>query len=250
MDFRLHFPSTVEDAVAIKKATGGSYLAGGTILMVDRYHGKPVAKDMVSLERIDALHAIKETADTIEIGAACSFTQIEEFPPVKEYLWALYLSATEIGGPQVRNRGTIGGNWCSRSPASDAVAPILVLNPEVRMVEDLVVSFVFRKDQALRSAFRKVGKRTSLAVSILSIAVSFTEENGKRRVRVAVGSAAPTVRFCKETSRVLSESGDIEAAKDVLMTEISPIDDRWGSAEYRRVVARGLLDELYKEVTE
>ena len=112
MDFRLHFPATVEDAVAIKKATGGSYLAGGTILMVDRYHGKPVAKDMVSLERIDALHAIKETADTIEIGAACSFTQIEEFPPVKEYLWALYLSATEIGGPQVRNRGTIGGNWC------------------------------------------------------------------------------------------------------------------------------------------
>ncbi len=247
MDFRLHFPTTVEEAVAIKKATGGSYLAGGTILMVDRYHGKPVAKDLVSLERIPALHAIRETDDTIAIGASCSFTQIEEFPPVKRYLWALYQAASEIGGPQVRNRGTIGGNWCSHSPASDAVAPILVLNPEIRMVGDLVASFVFRKDPALRSAFRKVGKRTSLAVSILSIAVSATSDH---QVRVAVGSAAPTVRFCKETSRILSESGDIAEAQDVLMTEISPIDDRWGSAEYRRVVARGLLEELYKEVAE
>ena len=172
MDFRLHYPTTIAEAVAARRSTGGSYLCGGTVLLVDHYNGKRIAQDLVSLERIEELHRIDENDETISIGSACSFSQIEKHPAVKRYLGALYLSAREIGGPQIRNRGSIGGNYASASPASDMIAPILVLDPEIVMEDDLIVRFVFRKDEKVRSAFRKVGKRTALAVSSVSIAVS------------------------------------------------------------------------------
>ena len=245
MDFRLHYPTTIAEAVAARRSTGGSYLCGGTVLLVDHYNGKRIAQDLVSLERIEELHRIDENDETISIGSACSFSQIEKHPAVKRYLGALYLSAREIGGPQIRNRGSIGGNYASASPASDMIAPILVLDPEIVMEDDLIVRFVFRKDEKVRSAFRKVGKRTALAVSSVSIAVS----NRDGVYRVAVGSCAPKVVLCSRTSEVLSRGEGIERAKDTLMGEISPIDDRWGSAEYRRAVVRNLLERLVEEVS-
>lgn len=241
---RLHFPETIQEAVRLRRQTGGCYIAGGTVLMVNRINGKPVPEDWIALERIPQLHEIHETEDSIEIGAACSFSAILDCESVRTYCNALYQAASQIGGPQVRNRGTIGGNLACASPASDAVAPILVLDPEIVREDDLIVRFVFRKDPCLRSGFRKVGKRTALAVSAVSIAVA---AKGKD-IRVAVGSCAPKVVFCRKTSECLSEGGSIETAKDILMTEISPIDDRWESAEYRRTVCRNLLEQLYKEV--
>lgn len=245
MDFRLHFPTTIAEAVAMKKSTGGSYLCGGTVLLVDHYNGKKIASDLISLEKLDELHRIEESEDTISIGSACSFTQIEECPAVQKYLSALYLSAREIGGPQIRNRASIGGNYGCGTPASDAIAPIFVLDPEIVMEEDLIIRFVFKKDPKLHSSFRKVGKRTALAVSSVSIAVS--EREGV--YRVAVGSCAPKVVFCEKTSAVLTRGEGIEKAKDTLMGEISPIDDRWESAEYRRAVCRNLLETLVMEVS-
>lgn len=254
---RLHFPTTISEAVSLRKETNGSYIAGGTVLMVNKVIGKPVSEDLIALERIPELHEIVETSTTIEVGAACSFSQIMACEAVRKYCNALYQGASQVGGPQVRNRGTIGGNLGCGTPASDAVAPILVLDPQIVMEEDLIVKFIFRKDECVRSAFRKVGKRSALAVSAVSIAVSAKpcsdSDCGAGRacwaVRVAVGSCAPKVVFCEKTSACLSSGGTIEQAKDILMTEISPIDDRWESAEYRRAVCRNLLEDLYREVT-
>ncbi len=245
MDFRLHFPTSVKEAVEMKRSTGGSYIAGGTVLLVNHYNGKRIASDLICLERVEELHRIVESDDGISIGSACTFDQIENHPAVKEYLGALYLAAKEIGGPQIRNRASIGGNYACASPASDAIAPILVLGPEIVMEDDLITSFVFRKNPNCRSAFRKVGKRTSLAVSSVSIAVSL--DNGV--YRVAVGSCAPHVVSCDRTAAVLTAGEGIEKAKDTLMGEISPIDDRWESAEYRRAVCRNLLQTLVEEVS-
>ena len=242
---RLHFPTTIEEAIETRKKTNGSYIAGGTVLMVNRFNGKPVPEDLVALERIPELHRIHETEDSIEIGASCSFSQILDCQAVNTYCNALYQAASQVGGPQVRNRGTIGGNLACGTPASDAVAPILVLDPQIVKEEDLITKFVFRKDPLVRSAFRKVGKRTALAVSAVSIAVA----SRGREIRVAVGSCAPKVVFCEKTSSCLSKGGSIEEAKGILMTEISPIDDRWESAEYRRQVCKNLLEELFKEFT-
>ncbi len=241
---RLHFPETVQEAVSLRKSTGGMYIAGGTVIMVDRTKGKKIPEDLVALERIEELHTIRETDCAIEIGASCTFAQILACKAVQTYCTALYQAASHIGGPQLRNRGTIGGNFASNSPASDAVAPILVLDPQIVREDDLIVRFVFGKDPGTRSAFRKVGKRTSLAVSAVSIAVC-AKGSG---IRVAVGSCAPKVVFCGKTSRCLSEGGSIQSAKDILMTEISPIDDRWESAGYRREVCRNLLEQLCREV--
>ncbi|MCF0237633.1 MAG: FAD binding domain-containing protein, partial [Sphaerochaetaceae bacterium] len=163
---------------------------------------------------------------------------------VKTYCKALWDSCVQIGGPQIRNLGTIGGNYCCNSPAADTVPAILALNCKIEYVEDLAVAFVFKKDNN-RCGFRKVGKRNALAISSVTMAMN-KSSNGE--ITVAVGCCGPSVIVCKKTSACLTEKKDIKEAKNLILTEISPIDDKWGTVEYKNIVCRNFLEDLYKEV--
>ena len=82
-----------------------------------------------------------------------------------------------------------------------------------------------------------------MSVSVLNMAVA----NEGKAYRVAVGCASSHVLYCEKASRLLSEGGSVESAQDALLAEIHPIDDRWGTVEYRREVARNLLQKLVEE---
>ena len=255
MSYRLHIPTTLEQALEIRRSTGGTYLAAGTVILVNHRH----SEDLISLEKIEGLSSIEDGDGFIRIGALATFDDLENSDLIRSALPALWQAVFNTAGPQIRNRATIGGNIGCFSPASDAVTSLVALDAEVETfdgsfhrtkLENLhslddgaIITSVFVPKRFGFSAFEKVGKRNAMSVSVINMALA----RDKDEVRLAVGCASPTVLFCKETSVTLSAHPDIIKAETCLLSEIHPIDDRWGTVEYRRTVAVNLLRKLSKE---
>ena len=271
MSYTLYRPESIEEAVALQQRTGGAYLAGGTVSLVNCHRGKAIGDFQISLDRLQELRRIVRTEHTLSIGSMITMDELEESKEVSESAAALWQAAREVGGPQIRNRATLGGNLASASPASDCATPLLAMNAVLRVTGTegermlpLREFFLGRMQSALKpdeiilsvdipvcsgsvSVFRKIGKRNALAVSILNMALVRRSDS----ISVAVGAAAPSPVYCPGTSEILSRSADaLEEAEAMLQKEISPRDGRWATASYRRLVCGNLLKELLKETEE
>lgn len=269
-------PKNIKEAISLQQEHGGHYIAGGTFTMVevnaDRFH----PQCLIDLSLCEALHGVCEDGEAVFVGALMTFAQIEKNELLKELFPALTKAASEVGGPQVRNRGTIGGNICAASPAADIAPPLLALGAKVIAegadgTREIPVSEIFLapkknclKDEEIVkyivipktdccSAFIKVGKRNALAVSSVSMAAAGKYDGGKlTQLKIAAGSCAPTPRLCPKTAEALLgkelTEETVAAAKELLLQEIAPIDDRWATAEYRRMVAQNMLEKLLSEI--
>ena len=268
-------PKTLAEAIALQKETGADYLAGGTFSMVEITSGRYSPEKLIDLSLCDVLYGIHEHENFVEIGALTTFTDIEKSEVLNRLFPALVKAAAEVGGPQIRNRGTVGGNICAASPAADAVPPLLALHAEAILLgaagerilplremflapkktcltKDEILTVIRIPKESMNSSFIKIGKRNALAVSCANMAVALRAEHGCiQDIRIAVGSCAPTPRLCPKTAEILLGDYSAErlaAAKAMLMTEISPIDDRWATAEYRRLVVGNMLESLTEEL--
>ncbi len=266
----------IEEAIGLQQNTGGFYLAGGTFSMVEINSERFRPEVLIDISLCEELHGIKEEEQQVRIGALTTFTQLENRELIRRLYPALATAAASVGGPQIRNRGTIGGNICAASPAADAATPLLALEAIVVaegkngkrqipieqlflaprktcLTNDEVVTELILPKTGSVSDFIKVGKRNALAVSSINMAMAVVKEDGMiKEIKVAAGSTAPTPRNCPRTAECLKEGG-VEAigkAQEILMEEISPIDDRWATAEYRRMVACNMLDSLMRKLTE
>ena len=172
-------------------------------------------------------------------------------------------AAREVGGVQIQNRGTIGGNVANASPAGDtlpvlaAVEATVVLRSAaetrripftqfytgyrqtVRRPDELIVAFEIPAIRG-RQCFRKVGTRAAQAISKVVVAAVVGD-----RPRIALGSVAPTVIRATRTEAALAAGASIEDAQQTLIAEIAPIDDIRSTAEYRRRVAANLLARFW-----
>jgi xanthine dehydrogenase iron-sulfur cluster and FAD-binding subunit A len=203
-------------------------------------------------------------------------------------LTALVEAARSIGGPAIRNRGTIGGNLGTASPAGDACVALLAVDAEVELshatrgrrvipigeyftgfrqtalLADELITAV-RVPDAWRTAWYKIGKRgaTNISVACCAIGLSPAESprpwpGGGRAVRIAFGSVAPTVMRARRAEAIIEAGGlneeTIEAATAAAMEEVRPIDDHRASAAYRRgmcgVLVRRLLHDLKRRNVE
>lgn len=277
MSFVLHRPQTLAQAIELQPKTNGSYLAGGTVLMVNYNKGLSIGQEVIDLTQVAELHSVQEQEDTLVLGAGLTFDELEHLPLCRQYAYALWQAACEVGGPQVRNRATLGGNLCAASPSADAATPLLALGAEFELVgakgtrriaaeqfftapgktvklPDEILARVFVPKAGSKSLFYKVGKRNALAVSCINMAVAANanSEGKLSALRIAVGAAAPTVRLCAKTAALLEGKALTQEvllqATELVQTEIAPIDDRWASADYRRMVCANLLEKLVLEL--
>ena len=267
---RVFRPNGIEEAIALQQENQGYYLAGGTYSMVEIYNERFQPECLIDLSLCPELYGIVEEENQVRIGALTTFTDLEKSDIVRKLYPALAEAAAQVGGPQVRNRGTVGGNLCAASPAADAAPPLLALEAVLvvqgvkgersipvkelftaprktcLMADEIAVCLLLPKQRNV-SAFYKVGKRSAMAVSSINMAMAAVKEEGiLHNIVVAAGSCAPTPRICPRTSQCLEQGGvaALEETKQILMEEIAPIDDRWASAEYRRVVAQNMLENL------
>jgi len=269
MSYCLYCPETLEEAVALQQQTGGAYLAGGTVSLVNHHRGQDIGACQISLDRIPALRGITTENGMLRIGAYVTMDELEQSEAVKANSYALWQAAAEVGGPQIRNRATLGGNLAAASPSSDCATPLLAMDAVLCVIgaagtrriplrefflgrfrhtlspEEIIQSIEIPLQPGAVSAFRKVGKRSALAVSCLNVAMVRSEAS----IAVAVGAAAPKAVYCEKTSALLS-AGRVEEAAAALQTEICPIDDRWATASYRRTVSDRLLRAMLKETEE
>ncbi|OLB63585.1 MAG: hypothetical protein AUI11_00780 [Acidobacteria bacterium 13_2_20CM_2_66_4] len=259
-------PRSLEDALAmLRDEPTLTPLAGCTDLYVALNFGTLKDTRFLDLWRLDRLRKIELRGGALSIGALATFTDLIRSTLVRKRLPMLAAAAREVGGVQIQNRGTIGGNVANASPAGDtlpvlaAADAVVVLQraggirrvpfdgfytgyrQTVRRPDELIVGIEIPPVRG-RQFFRKVGTRAAQAISKIVMAGILGPATGSgRTARIALGSVAPTVVRVPRTEAALASGASIEAVRRTLMEEIAPIDDLRSTAEYRRRVAANLL---------
>jgi carbon-monoxide dehydrogenase medium subunit len=277
--FEYHQPESLPDAVSLAARFGAeaSFLAGGTDLIVQIERGRIAPRHVIGLHRVPGLADI-EVNGRITIGARVTHRAIEGTAELAGALRCLIEGAEVIGGHQVRNVATVGGNLVNGSPAADLVPCLLALDGAVTLVgpegerELPVERFLLgpnrtarRPDELLTrvslpapppgaaTAFLKAGRRRAMEISVVCVAARLTLDARRERcleARVALGAVAPTAVRAHEAERALEGQpvGEeaFRRAAEAAQRACRPIDDVRASAAFRRhlvgVLVRRALD--------
>lgn len=274
MSFSVHHPGSVPDAVALAQRFGasGRFLAGGTDLIIQISRKRVSVQHLIDLTGLLELAGIEEETDGIRIGALTTHKAIEGHPLFQDALVALPEAARVVGGHQVRNVGTIGGNIANASPAADVLAPLLALDAELTLVSPTekrrlaIGDFLTgpgrtarRDDELLRdvhirrlpprsaTAFLKAGRRKAMEISIVCVAARVTLDGtgrctGARLVLGAVGATALRPRAAEQALEGAMPNDDLlRDAGRIAAQACTPIDDVRASARYRRLLVEALV---------
>jgi len=260
--------SSLDQALRLLRSESRAPLAGTTDLFVELNFGILKPRRFLDIWSLDELRHISVRGDTLVIGALATFTGLIRSPLVQARLPMLVEAARLVGGIQIQNRGTLGGNIANASPAGDslpvlaAVDAVLVLrsaDAERRVpITDFYTGYrktVLRPDELIvavevepvegRQYFRKVGTRAALAISKIVMAGVRGGRGGGAVPRIAFGSVGPTVIRVRDTERALAAGTHIEDTVRILEKEIAPIDDLRSSAAYRSQIAGNLLRRFW-----
>jgi CO/xanthine dehydrogenase FAD-binding subunit len=256
---------SLDDALTIMRAERRVPVAGATDVYVAANFGTLEARRLLDIWAVDELRGISLNGETIVIGALATYTSLIQSPLIVERLPMLVDASRLVGGPQIQNRGTVGGNIANGSPAgdslpvfaaADAVVVLRSVDGERRVAfNDFYTGYrasVMKPDELIvavevppvdgRQWFRKVGTRAAQAISKIVVAAVRSDSP-----RIAFGSVAPTVVRVPRTESVLASGGTIDQAAGVLAEEIVPIDDLRSTADYRRRVSVNLLRRFWAD---
>ena len=269
-------PRTLADAFALLAEGWRRPLAGGTDALVEHAAGGGTVGRYLDLAALTEIRGIRVENGALVLGAATTYAELRSNPLIAEHAPVLAAMAAEVGAAQIQNRGTLGGNIATASPAGDSLPVLLALDAEIvvggahgeRSIpasdffpayrrtalagDELILRIVvpIRPDRTV--AFRKVGTRRAQAISVVVLAVAWRAEDGAwRDVRVALGSVAATPIRARATEATLegaAPTAEVAAvAAATLEAEITPIDDVRSTAEYRRSVAGRILHRIVRD---
>jgi carbon-monoxide dehydrogenase medium subunit len=250
-------------------------LAGGTNLLVDIRAGTIRPQVVLDIGLLQELRGLTYEKDLIEVGPCLTMTELASSPLIRSKAPLLAQSALSVGGPQIRNRATLGGNIASASPAADTVVALVSLGAKALLqstkgVREVLLEDLFAgpgqtkigKDELLtriyfkppgsdeRGFFYKLGRRNALAVAVVNLGILARMDGTTRKwesVRIVLGSVAPTVMRAKKAETLLSnqvvDENLIREAAKLAASECSPISDIRASADYRRSMVEGLVEK-------
>jgi carbon-monoxide dehydrogenase medium subunit len=275
VSFDYHEPTSVREAVELATRFGGDarFLAGGTDLLVQMRRGQLTPRHLLSLHRVPGLDAIAADG-AITLGALVTHRRLERAPQFRGPLQALIEGAEVVGGHQIRNVATVGGNIVNASPAADVVAVLLALDAEVtclspggerslplaefasapgvtaRCPHELLTRVRFlRPAPRSATAFLKAGRRQAMEISLVCVAVCLTLDADRERcldARIALGAVAPTTFRARAAERSLQgrpiTDEALRSAGRVAAGECRPITDVRASAGYRALLAATLVE--------
>lgn len=275
--FEFYKPKSLAEVWELKnKFPNARYIAGGTDMMVKIRKGVLSPEAMISLRDVAGLKDI--TVDkSIRIGAGATITEVAENTQLQKVVPVLVQAAKRIGGLQIRNVGTVGGNICNCSPCADTAPAMLVLDAKVviqsakskreiplqdffkgpgascLLSEEILVSYQIDipADNA-KAVFIKKG-RVQMDLSLVSVAV-LLEMDGKvcKKARIAAGSVAPVPMRLNKAEKVLENceitEDKIREAQKIAMESVSPISDVRCSADYRRHLVGAYLKKAIQSL--
>ena len=260
-------------------------IRGGTDVMVELNFARSRPDAVLDLSRVRELEEWGAEDGLLRVGAGVSYTRIIE--EIGDRLPGLAMASRMVGSPQIRNRGTVGGNLGTASPAGDALPPLYASEAEVEVVSTEgrrripVADFISGPKENLLSPnelisafytaradgpqqYSKIGTRNAMVIAVCAFGLALSP--GRRKVGTCIGSAGPTPIRAAEAERfiggVLEEGGFWESRgviPEALLRRFGelaagaakPIDDVRGTAEYRRrsvgVLARRSLGWAWEE---
>lgn len=258
-------PTNLAEALRVRAELGSDVtpLGGGTDLVVLLNRSAAQPKHLLDLSHVADYGAVQRHNEGWAIGGGATFRQLSAMPER-----ALADAARSVGGPAIRNRGTIAGNLGTASPAGDGCTALLAMGARVELthalrgsrlipIDDYFVGFrrtALLADELISrvhvpagwtTAWYKIGKRSAINISIVCCAVALSPSSD---VRIAFGAVAPTVLRAEAAERIIRQAGmgdeAVAAAADAAMREVSPIDDHRASANYRRAMCGVILRRL------
>ena len=280
-DFEQYFQAqNLEKALEIKAEYQEQIevAAGSTDLLVANYEKLHEIKNWLDLDKLDELRRIEVKDGQLHLGAMVTHLQLMRSDLVRNKFAVLAAAAEDVGSPQIRSRGTIGGNICTSSPAGDLLAPLLsyeavfklqsaagerivkaenfFTGPKRNLMEadELLTEIIIPLSENEREgAWIKVGRRKALVISTLTLAVVLEFEAEQIvKAGVAMGSVAPTPVRLGEVEAVMlgSKLSELDYKKlgQEVKARINPIDDLRGTKEYREDVAVDLMVRALNEI--
>jgi carbon-monoxide dehydrogenase medium subunit len=274
MSFVYYAPRTLSELLEVlaEKKDGAMILAGGTDVMVDIRAGHS-PESLVNITKIPEMKGIRLDGDKIHIGPATTFTEIVESKIIRENAFLLAQAALSVGSPQIRNRGTVGGNIVKGSPAADSVPALMALDARLRLVsntgeremglEEFLVGIcktVISPGEVLAdisfkvlspktgSAFVKLGRRNALAISRVSVAaiVGYDEVDMTcTDCRISVGSVAKNPFRVRSAEAIWQNCslthGNRDACVKAALKEISVTLGERASAVYKKQAGPAII---------
>jgi carbon-monoxide dehydrogenase medium subunit/xanthine dehydrogenase FAD-binding subunit len=273
--FEYYAPRSLPEACTLLADFGANarILAGGTDVLLElRKPGSSSSKAVIDLSRISSLKGISESGNEIIIQPLATHAEILDSKLVEQFAPLLKAAVACIGSPQIRNRGTVGGNIMNAAACADTVPPLIALDARIKLLSSrgertVVLSEFFLKpyetvaqrDEILveirfpklsgnvRSSFVKLGRRNALSIARLSVAavIAKTETGVITDARIVPGAAFPkwqrvpgaeNVLIGQKPSRELYD----QAGKRVSEALISFTGRRW-STEYKEPVIAVLV---------
>lgn len=245
-------PRSLEEALELRASRPGALpIQGGTDVMVALNFDRSRPEAVLNLNEVPELRGWTYEGTSVRLGAGLTYTEAMA-AELATLLPALAEASRTVGSPQIRNRGTIGGNLATSSPAGDALPPLLVEGAEVECVSvrgarlvplgefvsgvkrnvlapDELIAAVRLAPSRLPQTFMKVGPRNAMVIAVVSLALSAGEE-----LRASFGSAGPRPVL------VTAPRSEADTFPELVAEAASPIDDVRGSAAYRRHALRVL----------
>jgi CO/xanthine dehydrogenase FAD-binding subunit len=245
-------PGALEEALRLKAERPDALpIQGGTDVMVALNFDRSRPQSVLNLNEVPELRGWSRDNGAVRLGAALTYTEAMT-GELAELLPALAEAARTVGSPQIRNRGTIGGNLGTASPAGDALPPLAIEDAAVEcaslrgvrrvplvdfvtgvkrnaLADDELITGVWLTPSRVPQTFMKVGPRNAMVIAVVALAVSAGDE-----LRASLGSASPRPVV------VRAPRADAASFPELVAEAASPIDDVRGTAAYRRHALRVL----------
>jgi CO/xanthine dehydrogenase FAD-binding subunit len=241
-------PRSLAEALELKAGRPDAVpIQGGTDVMVELNFDRARPATLLNLNEVAELRGWSREHGSYRLGSGFTYTEAMQ---LVEPLRALAEASRTVGGPQIRNRGTIGGNLGTASPAGDALPPLLVYGAKVELAstsglrtvplaeflvgpkqnilaDDELIVAVHVDAPGPRQTFMKIGPRNAMVIAVVSLALIVDDQ-----IRVSFGSAGPVPGL------VTVPLDDLAELPERVAEAASPIDDVRGTARYRQHALR------------
>ena len=278
-------PKSAEEVATLLAGKNGDaqILAGGTDLLVQLREGRRQAKLVIDIKNIPELTQVTfDSTNGLRIGAAASCHEICSDPNVSEHYPGLVDGIHLIGGVQIQNRASVGGNLCNASPAGDSI-PALIVHEAICHItgpnsmrtlpveefciapgkntlqsgEFLTSISVPRPKEKFGASYLRFIPRNEMDIAVIGAGASVVlDANGKRFVsaRIALGAVAPTPLFASEAGAFLSGKAltheNVKEAARMAQSIAKPITDLRGTAEHRKHLVAVLVERAFDKAIE
>jgi CO/xanthine dehydrogenase FAD-binding subunit len=253
-------PRSLDEALRLRAEHPGAVpIQGGTDVMVALNFDRVRPETVLNLNEVGELRSWSRSDGELRLGSGLTYAEAMR-GEVAELLPALAEASRTVGSPQIRNRGTIGGNLGTASPAGDALPPLVVEGAEVECASvrgtrrvpltefvtgvkrnaldpDELISAVWVRPSRASQTFMKIGPRNAMVIAVVSLAVSAGDE-----LRASFGSASP------RPALVTALRADAASFPETVAAAASPIDDVRGTGDYRSHALRVLTERALKRV--